>query len=102
MRIYGGPHDGAELNTRLPNTFLFTDGKRCYRAPGRGRSLYRVQLIFWSVSEFGRYDLPVRRERALFYVHNAYRQCASCQLLHSTATDFCTLCGNVLESLTAS
>lgn len=37
-----GPFDGARLSTRLELPCFWTNGKRCYRAPGKGRELYRA------------------------------------------------------------
>ena len=42
VQFVGGPHDGLTLSSGLGAAFLFTDGKRCFRAPAAGRSLYRV------------------------------------------------------------
>jgi len=88
MRVYGGPHDGAEINTRLPGNLLFCDGKRCYRAPGKGRSLYAVERMGDVYS--------------LWYVHNAYSICSGCRVFHSRYDDYCSLCGGALEPIRAS
>lgn len=37
----GGPHDGLTLSSGLGTAFLWTDGKRCFRAPARNRTMYR-------------------------------------------------------------
>lgn len=45
VAFFGGPHDGLALSTGLGGTFLWTDGRRCFRAPARNRALYCVRKI---------------------------------------------------------
>lgn len=39
--LVGGPHDGSLLSSKLGAPFLWTDGRRCFRAPAGGRALYK-------------------------------------------------------------
>lgn len=102
MIVYGGPHDGAELNSRLPGVFLFTDGRRCYRRPGKGRSLYLVKTTLRCTRLGPPYRSAFRKERVLVYIENAYGMCASCEVFHVRRHERCTLCGGALEKLPVS
>lgn len=42
--LVGGPHDGLIRNSALATTFLWHDGRKSWRASGRGRSLYRLTV----------------------------------------------------------
>lgn len=46
VEFVGGPHDGLRLRSGLGSVFLYTDGRRCFRAPARGRALYRAAPRF--------------------------------------------------------
>lgn len=45
ISLIDGPHDGLRLSTALGAAFLWTDGKRCFRAPGPDRALYEQQAM---------------------------------------------------------
>lgn len=79
----GGPLDGATLPASRAEEFIWTDGKKCYRAPARGRLLYK--------------NLWTRDDRA-GYLYAGYRwvRC-SCGSYHQQA-ETCSLCGADLKA----
>lgn len=44
IQLVGGPFDGLTRSSALAATFLWHDGRKAWRAPGRGRSLYKLTV----------------------------------------------------------
>jgi hypothetical protein len=83
--VYGGPYDGARPSCSIPSEFLYTDGSRSYRTPGRGRVLVR---------RWNRHGGGI----LLMYAEYAYLQCSGCLAFHARGTyaQRCALCGSEL------
>lgn len=80
---HGGPYDGATLSPSAPTQFVWTDGRRCYRSKGEGRTLYRR---VWNR----------HGDRILVYAAFKWVLC-SCGVYHRRVGDTCTLCGAALK-----
>lgn len=79
MECYGGRYDGATVSTQIRNEFIWTNGKRCYRQPGHGLTLYR------RVKNMDGVDV-------LMYVEHTYVVCGSCGAICSKRSERC-MCG---------
>lgn len=85
IAVLGGPHDGSEHVNRAPSfEFVWFDGKRCFRKPGKGRTLYRLM------------NQP-KGGALLVYVQQVYILC-ECGVYHSRSAASCSMCGAVLTA----
>ena len=85
--VYGGPYDGAEVTCSISGDFVYTDGRKSFRTPGRRRVLTRK----WERHKQG----PM-----LMYAEHAYARCPGCGSFHARALgDSCSLCGTELPAI---
>jgi hypothetical protein len=86
VEVYGGPYDGAEVTCSVPGDFVYTDGRKSFREPGRGRVLAR------------KWNTP-NRGRILMYAESAYVRCPGCGSFHvRILSRMCSWCGAELPN----
>ena len=88
IEFVGGPLCGQSLmRSKDPGLYTFTDGKRCFKRPGKHRALYR--------------RLEPRGELVVYlYVGNRVGLCRACGSYNQfpDGERRCTMCGHALAA----
>lgn len=85
LLFFSGPYDGITIHTTLTDEFLWIDGKRCYRAAGKKKALYRRMKRGRKLDE-------------IIYEFVGLRVVLCCGVYHKRGdARHCAVCGELLE-----